>query len=148
MFVQLLSPSSFNPLAALAAAAFMGLGCAGAALQAFAPYSKVTHTMASTNTQSAPRHIKTAEWKVASYPAPVSVSAHNLQSPRVPRQKGERSTSNTCDIEEIVEEIATSAATVLLEDHRSRAFLVTAFIACPLAGHPLSLLRPPSHVAG
>ena len=82
--------------------------------------------------------------RIASHPHPTNVSSKNLKLPRAPRHRSDRPASGASDIEAI--STAEIVQAVIADVHR--VFVVEAFRARPLAGHPLSLLRPPSLLAG
>jgi hypothetical protein len=82
--------------------------------------------------------------QAAEHPLPVNVSSRNLQLPRAPRQRSERPTSGAIDAEAIT---ATEIFDALGADTHG-SFVTDGVRACPLSGHPLSLLRPPSLLAG
>lgn len=82
-------------------------------------------------------------FQAADHPQAVNICSRNLQLPRAPRHRGERPTSGAMDAEAIQAECVLE--TVDHDCHRS--FLIDALVGCPLAGHPLSLLRPPSLLA-
>ena len=68
----------------------------------------------------------------------------NLQLPRAPRHRSERPSSGADEVEAVTAATLTS----MLVDDSHQPFVIDALAACPLAGHPLSLLRPPSLLAG
>jgi hypothetical protein len=82
--------------------------------------------------------------QAAEHPLPVNVSSRNLQLPRAPRHRSERPTSGAVDAEAIT---ATEIFDALSADTHG-SFVTDGVRACPLSGHPLSLLRPPSLLAG
>jgi len=125
-------------LAALAAV-LLGVACFGAAME-----SPVARERACCVDASTPEHAVAAVWQAASHPQAINVAGRNLQLPRAPRHRGDRPTSGAAEVE------ATVAAQVLacLGADTHRPFVIAAVCACPLAGHPLSLLRPPSLLAG
>lgn len=49
---------------------------------------------------------------------------------------------------EEVEAITTATILAVLGTESHKPFVIAAEQACPLSGHPLSLLRPPSFLAG
>jgi len=85
-----------------------------------------------------------AELGVAYHPRAVNVSARDLRLPRAPRHRSERPTSSLVDLK------ALTRATILeiIDDGGRHSVLIESPSGCPLAGHPLSLLRPPSLLAG
>lgn len=78
--------------------------------------------------------------QAVAHPQAVNISNLNLRMPRAPRHRSERPTSGLTDAE------AVTAASVLknLVQDVHRPFVIDSASAFPLAGHPLSLLRPPS----
>lgn len=92
----------------------------------------------------ATQHIESLAWQTASHPQAVNIFSRNLKLPRAPRHRSDRPTSG-------LEELQGAAVAQLLEvlaDEHHGALVIAAPDACPLAGHPLSLLRPPSLLAG
>jgi hypothetical protein len=83
-------------------------------------------------------------WQAASHPLAINVASRNLQLPRAPRHRSDKPSSGAADGEGInVNSILAS-----LDSDIHRPFVSAAARCCPLAGHPLSLLRPPSLLAG
>ena len=82
--------------------------------------------------------------QVAEHPVPVNLSSRNLRLPRAPRHRSDRPTSGAADAEAI------TAAEVFdaLGADTHHPFVADTTRACPVSGHPLSLLRPPSLLAG
>jgi hypothetical protein len=82
--------------------------------------------------------------QAAEHPQHVNISSRNLQLPRAPRHRSERPTSGSIDAEALA---AVAVFTILAADTRP-SFVGELLTGSPLAGHPLSLLRPPSLLAG
>ena len=91
-----------------------------------------------------PRPHAEASFRQASHPRAVNIDSPNLRLPRPPRHRGERPTTGVEEVE------VTAAARLLaaLREESSCPFVEAVVNASPLAGHPLSLLRPPSPLAG
>lgn len=128
------------PPTVLAVAVLAMLACLGAAME-----SPVSGDRAAAVGAAMPHVFDDAPaWQAASHPQAINVVSPNLQQPRAPRQRGERPTSGVDEIEAVM------AAEILeaLGDDTHRPFMAAVVCACPLAGHPLSLLRPPSLLVG
>jgi hypothetical protein len=82
--------------------------------------------------------------QAAEHPHAANVSSRNLQLPRAPRHRSERPTSGSVD----AASLAAAAVFAILADDARSTFVGELGNGCPLAGHPLSLLRPPSLLAG
>jgi hypothetical protein len=82
--------------------------------------------------------------QAAEHPHAANVSSRNLQLPRAPRHRSERPTSGSVD----AASLAAAAVFAILADDARSTFVGELRNGCPLAGHPLSLLRPPSLLAG
>ena len=74
----------------------------------------------------------------------MNVSSRNLQLPRAPRHRGDRPASGAPD----AEAITGMDIFDLFGGDTHCPFVIDAIRACLRAGHPLSLLRPPSLLAG
>jgi hypothetical protein len=91
-----------------------------------------------------PCAVEAPAWQAASHPLAINVGSRNLQLPRAPRHRSDKPSSGAADGEGInVNSILAS-----LDTDIHRPFVSAAVRCCPLAGHPLSLLRPPSLLAG
>lgn len=117
-----------------------GLACIGALMEP--PGGQVS--LAAGTSSGSMAVVAHARLQAAEYPQPVNASHRNLQLPRAPRHRGERPTSG---IEE-VEGITSATILAMLGTECHQPFVIVAVQCCPLAGHPLSLLRPPSLLAG
>jgi len=73
-------------------------------------------------------------------PSAANLSSRNLQLPRLPRHRSERPSLGVTD----AEAVTALAVKAMIGDDVHRPFIVDGSGACPLAGHPLSILRPPS----
>ena len=76
-------------------------------------------------------------------PSAANLSSRNLQRPRLPRHRSERPSLGVSDAEAVTSLVVKA----MLGDDVYRALVGEWFGACPLAGHPLALLRPPSLAA-
>jgi hypothetical protein len=125
---------------AMAVAVLASLACVGAMM----PPPGGHHSPASAISSGHVSLAAIAILQAAEHPLPVSVSSRNLQLPRAPRHRSERPTSGAVDAEAIT---ATEIFDALGADTHG-SFVTDGVRACPLSGHPLSLLRPPSLLAG
>ena len=82
--------------------------------------------------------------QAAEHPLPINLSSRNLRLPRAPRHRSDRPMSGAADAEAIT---ATEIFDALGDDTKG-SFVTDSARVCPLSGHPLSLLRPPSLLAG
>ena len=82
--------------------------------------------------------------QAAEHAQAVNVSSRNLQLPRAPRHRSERPTSGSID----AEALAATKLVAFVDDESCHSFVGDSLNGCPLAGHPLSLLRPPCLLAG
>lgn len=80
----------------------------------------------------------------AECPEWVNISSRNLKLPRAPRHRGERPTSG---VEEVAA-VTSNTFLAVLDSDSHEPFVIAALQVCPLAGHPVFLLRPPSLLAG
>jgi hypothetical protein len=93
---------------------------------------------------STPHVVEAPAWQAALHPHAINVAWPNLQMPRALRHRSDKPSSGAADGEGInVNSILAS-----LDTDIHRPFVSAAVRCCPLAGHPLSLLRPPSLLAG
>jgi hypothetical protein len=115
------------------------LACLGAVMESPASRDRTAQAGVST-----PRVVEAPAWHVASHPEAINVASPNLQLPRAPRHRSDKPSSGAVDGEGIA---GNSILTPLGADIH-RPFVSTAVRCCPLAGHPLSILRPPSLLAG
>ena len=76
-------------------------------------------------------------------PWAANLSPLNLRRPRLPRHRGERPSLGVWEVEAVTSLVAKS----MLGDDVYRPFVSEGLCACPIAGHPLALLRPPSLTA-
>lgn len=127
------------PPAALAVALMAVLACLGAVMES--PASRERTAQAGVST---PRVVEAPAWQVASHPQAINVVSPNLQSPRVPRHRSDKPSSGAAD----GEGITGSSILAPLEADTHRPLVIAPSPRCPLDGHPLSLLRPPSLLAG
>lgn len=106
--------------------------------------SPVSRDLVDQASVSMPRVVEAPAWQAASHPQAINVASPDLQQPRAPRHRSERPTSGADEVE------AVTAAQILaaLGSDTHRPFIMAVVCACPLDGHPLSLLRPPSLLAG
>jgi hypothetical protein len=102
-------------------------------------HSQVAKPVAAHATLLPPTMLQAAE-----HPQAVNLASRNLQLPRAPRHRSERPTSGAVDAEAIT---ATEIFDTLGADTHG-SYVTDGVNACPLSGHPLSLLRPPSLLAG
>jgi len=125
-------------MAAVAAAVLVAVAGVGAATDA--PIVRVEGLAIG----GRPRPHAETSLRQASHPRAVNIGSPNLRLPRPPRHRGERPTTGVEEVE------VTTAARLLaaLREASSCPFVEAAVDASPLAGHPLSLLRPPSLLAG
>jgi len=72
------------------------------------------------------------------------VASPDLQLPRAPRHRSEKPSSGAAD----GEGITGNSIPASLDADTHRPLVVAPSPCCPLDGHPLSLLRPPSLLAG
>lgn len=124
--------------AVVAAAALVVLACIGAATESPAARPAIEPSAPAT------QQIESPVWQTASHPQKENISSRDLKLPRAPRHRSERPTSG---LEELQGTAADQLLAVLADEHHG-ALVIAAPDACPLAGHPLSLLRPPSLLAG
>ena len=134
-----LPPLRRLPPAALAVAVLAALACLGAAME-----SPVARDRAAQAGVSTPRVVEGPVWQAGSHPHAINVASPNVQLPRAPRHRSDKPSSGAVDGEGIT---GNSILASLGADTR-RAFVVAPSPCCPLDGHPLSLLRPPSLLAG
>lgn len=127
------------PLATLAVAMLCVFACIGAAMDS--PLVRRTAPEASV---LAAQQIESLVWQAASRPQALNLCSNNLQMPRAPRHRGDRPSSGVDE----VEAISANVVVAVLGTDSPRPFVSPAVRCCPLAGHPLSLLRPPSLLAG
>jgi len=134
-----LPPLRSIPPAALAVAVLAVLACLGAAME-----SPVSSGRAAQASVAKPCAAEAPAWQAATHPQAINLASPDLQQPRAPRHRGERP---TCGVDEVE---AVMAAEILeaLGNDTHRPFIAAVVCTCPLAGHPLSLLRPPSLLAG
>ncbi len=134
-----LPPLRRLPPAALAVAVLAVLACLGAAME-----SPVSSDYTAQASVAKPCAAEAPAWQAATHPQAINVASRDLQQPRAPRHRSERPTSGVDEVE------AVTAAEILaaLGNDTHRPFIAAALDCCPLAGHPLSVLRPPSLLAG
>jgi hypothetical protein len=124
----------------LAVAVLAVLACLGAAME-----SPVTRDRAAQAGEAKPFVVGEAPaWHAVSHPQAINVASRNLQLPRAPRHRSDKPSSGAAD----GEGITANSILASLGDDIPRPFVSAAVRCCPLAGHPLSLLRPPSLLAG
>jgi hypothetical protein len=93
---------------------------------------------------STPHVVEAPAWQAALHPHAINVAWPNLQMPRALRHRSDKPSSGAVDGEGItVKSILAS-----LDAGTHRPLMVAPSPRCPLDGHPLSLLRPPSLLAG
>jgi len=118
----------------------VGLACVGAAMEhPCGHHSQPAKLVAAHATLLQPTMLQAAE-----HPQAVNLSSRNLQLPRAPRHRSERPTSGSID----AEALAATKPVAVIDDESYHSFVGDSLNGCPLAGHPLSLLRPPSLLAG
>ena len=132
--------SPLHAMIAIGVAVLASLACVGAMM----PPPGSHHPPASAISPGHSSLAAIAILQAAEHPLPVNVSTRNLQLPRAPRHRSERPTSGAVDAEAIT---ATEIFDMLGADTHG-SFVTDGVNACPLSGHPLSLLRPPSLLAG
>lgn len=134
-------PSDVSPRPWVVAlvAVFVGLASVGAASES--PSRRLTAGSCVAANQAAQCSV---ELRAATHPQAANVGSRDLRLPRAPRHRSDRPTSSLTEIE------ALTAITVLviIDDEGRHSMLIECPSAWPLAGHPLSLLRPPSLLAG
>jgi hypothetical protein len=125
---------------AVGVAVLAALACVGAAVEHPGEHrSQAAELPAAHATPLQPTILQAAEHAQA-----VNVSSRNLQLPRAPRHRSERPTSGSID----AEALAVTKLIAFIDDESCHSFVGDSLNGCPLAGHPLSLLRPPSLLAG
>ena len=127
------------PPAALAVASLAVLACLGAAMES--PASRESDAQDGVST---PHVGEAPSWQAVSHPQAINVASRNLQLPRAPRHRSDKPSSGAAD----GEGITANSILASLGDDTDRPFLSAAARCGPLAGYPLSLLRPPSLLAG
>jgi hypothetical protein len=121
-------------------AGLVALACVGAAMEhPGGHHSHSAKLVAAHATLLQPTMLQAAE-----HPQAVNLSSRNLQLPRAPRHRSERPTSGSID----AEALAATKLVAFVDDESCHSFVGDSLNGCPLAGHPLSLLRPPSLLAG
>ena len=129
-----------HAMTAVGVAVLAALACVGAAMEhPGGHHSQVAKPVAAHAMMLQPTMLQGAE-----HPQAVNLASRNLQLPRAPRHRRERPTSGAVDAEAIT---ATEIFDTLGADTHG-SFVTDGVNACPLSGHPLSLLRPPSLLAG
>ena len=133
-------PCSTHAVIAVGSMVLVALACVGAMMEHPGGHrSQSAKLVAGHATLLQPTLLQAAE-----HPQALNVSSRNLQLPRAPRHRSERPTSGSVD----AEALAATKTVAVLDDESSRSFIADSLNGCPLAGHPLSLLRPPSLLAG
>lgn len=128
-----------SPLAACVVTALLVVACVGGATESPSrrnPMPEIPGLMTPSTAALA--------WRAAACPCAVHLSAPDLRLPRAPRHRSDKPSSGAVE----ADGINGTAVMPVLDAESHRGFVVVAVRACPLAGHPLALLRPPSLVAG
>lgn len=128
-----------HAMIAVGVAVLAALACAGAAMEHPGRHRSHPAKFVAAHATPQPTMLQAAE-----HPQAVNLSSRNLQLPRVPRHRSERPTSGSID----AEALAVTKLIAFVDDESCHSFVGDSLNGCPLAGHPLSLLRPPSLLAG
>jgi hypothetical protein len=115
------------------------LACLGAAME-----SPVARDRAAQAGVLTPHVVEAPAWQAALHPQAMSVASPDLQQSRAPRHRSERPTSGADDVEAVTD--ARILVAICSDTHRP--FIAAIVCVNPLAGHPLSILRPPSLLVG
>ncbi len=134
-----LPPLRRFPPAVLAVVVLAALPCLGAEMESPASRGRAAQAGVST-----PRVVEAPAWQVDWHSHAINVASRDLRQPRAPRHRSDKPSSGAAD----GEAIAGSAILAPLGADARRPFVIAPSPCCPLDGHPLSLLRPPSLLAG
>jgi len=84
------------------------------------------------------------EVHAAKHPSLANISARDLRLPRAPRHRCDRPSSGAAEVEALVDAVVVA----IIDGEAFRPCVLECPTVRPLDGHPLSVLRPPSLLAG